>query len=352
MGPMAYRDSFQETGWTRFLKALSASFRLGRFFDVEVRVFWVALIVMPLILMRGARGLPFVEGLTYIVLTTLALYLIIWTHEMGHIFAGRRYGIPTPLITLSPLGGVAHMSAGAPSPGKEIVIALAGPVVHLFWLVPVAPLYFLIEWGTLRPSGWMSDPGYNLLWTLFWLNVGLMAFNLLPCFPMDGGRALRGFLAKKMHPNRATLIATKIGMVAAVVFMIAGIFFWITQDNLWGPILAMIGISNYMACKQERLATQYSAGPYMQADPLQPWQTDPEAWKRGGSFDPLAKPDKRAEKLQKKAEQRARKEAEEAAALDAEVDRVLAKVSEVGMAGLSRKEKDVLKRASERRRGK
>lgn len=348
-----YRDSFQETGWTRFLRALSASFRLGRPFGVEVRVYWIALLIMPLILLRNVRGLPFIEGATYVVLTTLFLYVIIWSHEMGHIAAGRRYGIPTPLMTLGPLGGLAHMSANAPSPRKEMVVALAGPFVHLLWLVPVIPLSIFVDYGDLRPAGWWTDPGYDLIGTLLWLNGALLVFNLLPFWPMDGGRFLRAFLAQRMHPNRATLAATRVGTIGAIIFIAGGIGLWIFRDDLYGPILTCIGIGNLMACKQERMAVQYSAGPYLQSDPLQPWQADPEAWKGGASYDwkPEGKSaQRRGEKTRQKLEKKAEKAAAAQASLDAEVDRILAKVSEVGMAGLTRKEKDTLRQASDRRK--
>ncbi len=344
-----YRDSFSEPGWMRFVRWLSASFRLGRFFRVEVRIFWVALVVMPLVLMRSAGDLAFAPAATYIALTTLALYLIIYVHEMGHIVAGRRYGIQTPLITLGPLGGVAHMGSGAPTPNKEIVIALAGPVTHLIWLVPVVPLWLLLDYGQFAPSGWHFDPVYQLVDTLFYLNVALLIFNLLPCFPMDGGRALRGLLAKRMHPNRATLIAVKIGTVAGFAFLIVGIGMWIVRDDLYGPILAMIGVANIMACKQEKLAALHGPGPYMTADVRQPWEGDSEAWKHGASEED-AKPGLLARRRAAKAE--ARRAADEAAnaSLDADVDRILDRLNDVGLDGLSAKERKILQRASKRRR--
>jgi Zn-dependent protease len=346
-----YRDGYEETGLQRFARAISKSFRLGRFFDVEVRVFWLALVVMPLILLRNVEGLPFVEGLTYIALTTGALFLVIWTHEMGHILAGRRYGIRTPLITLSPLGGLAHMSSGAPSPRKEMVVALAGPATHLLWLVPVLPLYLLLDYGALRPASWWTDPGVGLVHTLLWLNGALLVFNLLPFFPMDGGRVFRAFLAQKHHPNRATLTAVRVGTIGGWVFIVAGIVLWITSDDLYGPVLAAIGIANLMACKQEKIAALHGPGPYMQADVLQPWQVDPEAWKTTGGA-PSGGSAKRSERAERKRQKKREQEAADAAALEAELDRVLDRVSTVGLDGLTRKERAILARASERRRKK
>jgi len=342
-----YRDSFTQPGWMRALRWLSASFPVGRCFGVHVRVYYLAVVILPLILLKNVEGWPFVEGLTYIALTTSALFTVIWTHEMGHIVAGRRYGIPTPLITLSPMGGVAHMSAGAPSPEKEIVIALAGPAVHVLWLLVVFPLSLLLTYGDLRPGSWGHDPGIGLVETLLYINVALLAFNLLPLFPMDGGRALRGFLARRMHPNEATMRVTRIGMVGGWVLITAGIAAWILRDDLYGPILVAIGISNLMACKQERVAAQYSAGPYATSAPRQPWESDPDGWKTGADD---AGPSRSEARRAGREAKRQEREAAEQRALDAEVDRILDRLNEVGMEGLSAKERKILEKASRRRR--
>lgn len=349
-----YRDSFTEPGWMRILRWFSASFRLGRFFRVEVRIFWIALVLMPLILMRDVRMLPFAQGATWIALILVSLYLIIWTHEMGHIVAGRRYHIQTPLITLGPMGGLAHMSSGAPDPNKDIVISLAGPAVHLIWIALLFPLTLLFDYGDLAPGGWRFDPFVGLFEVLLQLNFWLMLFNLLPCFPMDGGRVFRAVLAKRMHPNKATMIATKVGTIGAIVFIVVGIVMWVTPpEDFWGIILIMIGISNLMACKQERLAAQYTAGPYMTADPRQPWQADPDAWRHAAedAAEDAAEASAKAEKRATKDAKRRARDEEADRALDVEVDRVLDRLNEVGLEGLTAKERKTLDKASKRRRG-
>jgi len=346
-----YRDSFSEPRWMGLLRWLSASFPLGRFFRVRVRVYWLALLIMPLIFLRQVEGLPFVQATTYIVLTTLALYVVIWSHEMGHITAGRRYGIETPLITLSPLGGLAHMNAGAPSPAKEIVISLAGPAVHLIWLAIVFPLSLFLTSGTFAPQDWLYDPLVETIKTLVYLNAALLVFNLLPLFPMDGGRCLRALFARRMHPNRATLKATRIGSIGGWLFIVGGIVGYVVSDNLWGPILVAIGISNLLACKQERLAAQYTAGPYMTSTPLQPWQSDPEAWKQGDDSEASPRDLRKAEKAAAKEAARRETTAAQERAQDGDVDRVLDRLNEVGLEGLTAKERGILERASKRRRG-
>lgn len=347
-----YRDSFAETGWTRFLRALSASFRLGHFFGVEVRVFWLAIVITPLIVMRGASGLPFLQGLLYVGMLTLSIFLIIWTHEMGHILAGRRlYGIHTPLITLSPLGGLAHMSAAPPHPRAEALVALAGPAVHLLWLVPAGILSLVLDYGDTVPGGWLWDPLYVWVDFLLLINLWLMAFNLLPFFPLDGGRVFRALLARKVHPNRATVIAARVGMAGGIVFLAVGIGMWIFRNDLWGPILAMIGVSNITACKREIAVAAYTAGPYMESIPRAPWEMDPDAWKRAAGGGEPSKPGAVARWKSKRAQKRREREAADEEAFEQELDRVLGRVSDVGLDGLTAKERAILKKASERRQG-
>ena len=346
-----YRDSYAETGWTRLARALSASFPIGRPFGVRVRVFWLTLLVMPLVLARTTEGMTFVEGLSWIAAVTVLLYVVIWSHEMGHIIAGWRYGIRTPLITLSPLGGLAHMSQGAPSPRTEMIISGAGPVVHVLWLAVLWPLSLFLPLPT--GESWIYSLTWSLVDAFVLLNVVLLVFNLLPFYPMDGGRILRAFLAGRMHPNRATIRACRIGIVGGALFIVAGIVFWILRDDLWGVILVVIGLSNLLACRAEIRAAEHSAGPYQHGERLEAWQTDPEAWKSGVDDDAWKQTDAESARARKRAEKdaaAARKAAESDAALDAEVDRILARVSEVGMDGLTRAEKATLERASKRRR--
>ena len=345
-----YRDGYGETGWTRFLRALGANFRLGRFLGVEVRVFWLTLIVLPLILLleMGGWGLSALEVLTLTVLVTGTLYLVVWSHEMGHILAARRYGIWTPLITLSPLGGLAHLSQGAPRPRDDIVISLAGPAVHLLWLAVFWPLSFVVPSDALLPSGWAFSPLAFTVDFLVDMNLWLMAFNLLPFFPMDGGRVLRAALSMRMNPGRATLIAVRIGQVGAVGIGIAGF----ALGEMRGTILIAIGLTNFFACRQELRAVRYGMGPYMGSDVREAWQPDPDAWRQAGGGAPGGggEPGRLARRKAKREAAAREKRRQEAERLDAEMDRVLARVSEVGMSGLTAAERKVLERSAKARR--
>ncbi len=134
-------------------------------------------------------------------------------HEFGHALTARHYGIRTRRIVLWPMGGVAQLEGNPRTPKQELHIALAGPAVN-FAIAGVL-------WAFVTLAGL---PAYGLVSSLIVANVTLGLFNLVPAFPMDGGRVLRAFLATRIGGRRATDIAVKIGKAAAAAFIIAGLF--------------------------------------------------------------------------------------------------------------------------------
>jgi Zn-dependent protease len=181
------------------------------------------------------------EGVLFMVL----LFACVLLHEFGHVFAARRYGVQTPDITLLPIGGVARLERIPEKPSQELVVALAGPAVN----VVIAALLFLALGGMPSMASMEVDnPGVSLLARLASVNVFLVLFNLIPAFPMDGGRALRALLATRMGYSRATQIAASIGQAVAFALGLLGLF--------GNPLLIFIALFVYLAASSEAHAVQ------------------------------------------------------------------------------------------------
>lgn len=218
------------------------SWRIGRAAGIDVYVhatffILVAWVAISAYMVRQNLG-DVVNGLFFIA----TLFGIIVLHELGHALAARRYGIPTRDITLLPIGGVARLERMPDKPGQELVVALAGPAVN----VVLAILLGLILWsmGSLNGRGGFDPVGGSLLRNLLYVNVMLAVFNMIPAFPMDGGRVLRSLLALRLDYVRATKIAATIGQ--ALAFMAGAI--GLAQMN---PFIVFIAIFVFLGAEQE-----------------------------------------------------------------------------------------------------
>src|SRR5215218_880305 len=171
------------------------------------------------------------------VLFIVLLFACVLAHEFGHIFAARRYGIRTPEVTLWPIGGVASLERIPEKPSEELVVALAGPAVN----VVIALAILLVLDQTLDEAAMteLENPRAQLLARVAAANVFLIVFNLIPAFPMDGGRVLRALLAMRMGRAEATRVAARVGQGAAFLFALAGLFV--------SPMLIVIGLFVYLA---------------------------------------------------------------------------------------------------------
>ena len=180
------------------------------------------------------------------VLFVLALFGCVLLHEFGHALAARAFGIPTPDITLLPIGGVARLQRMPDKPWQELIVAIAGPLVNV--VIAAVLILFLGRPADLEHVEQVQQPGVGMLAKLASVNVMLVLFNLIPAFPMDGGRVLRSLLAMTLPYARATQIAAWIGQALAFVFGFVGLF--------TNPMLIFIAFFIYLGAQQESAMAQ------------------------------------------------------------------------------------------------
>jgi Zn-dependent protease/CBS domain-containing protein len=176
-------------------------------------------------------------GLLFMVL----LFACVLAHEFGHIFTARGFGVSTPDVTLLPIGGVARLERIPEEPREEFLIAIAGPAVNVvIALVLVALAGAHLDVGAL---GSVDNAGISMVDRLAIVNLFLAAFNMIPAFPMDGGRVLRAVLASRIGHTRATEVAAAVGQFVAFLLGFAGLF--------WNPMLIFIAVFVYLAASSE-----------------------------------------------------------------------------------------------------
>lgn len=229
------------------LKAASGGvWLIGHPAGIAVRIHWTfALLLIWVGWGHLAEGHG-VAGAVGGVALMLALFGCVVLHELGHALAARRYGIPTRDITLYPIGGVARLERMPEDPRQELVVAAAGPGVNAVLAVGLAALLTAGGWGDFLAAG--PALGAPLLVNLAWANVALALFNLLPAFPMDGGRVLRARLAMRMPRARATRIAASVGKLLAMGLALLGL--------MGSPLLVFVALFVALGGEQEARAVE------------------------------------------------------------------------------------------------
>lgn len=222
------------------------SLKIGRWLGIDVYLhvsFVVLLAILALAHWLPQRSLAAAAAGT---LFFLALFACVLLHEYGHALMARRYGIPTRDITLLPIGGVARLERMPDKPSQELWVALAGPAVNVA-IAAVLGLWLTVT-HSWEPLAGLSATRGSFAERLLAVNLFLVLFNLLPAFPMDGGRVLRALLAMSLEPARATRIAARIGQGMAVLFGLAGL--------VVNPMLLLIAVFVWFGASQEAASAE------------------------------------------------------------------------------------------------
>jgi len=225
------------------------SWRIARIagIDIDIHATFVILLAwIGLVDYRRAGATAALEA----VLFTVAIFVSVVLHEYGHALTAAQFGVKTRRITLLPIGGVASLERMPDRPRHELLIALAGPAVTL--CIVIALYIGLRAAGAPTDTPSSTTTGLAAFFAgLMWINVALLLFNLLPAFPMDGGRVLRATIAMRTDYARATDIAARIGKVFALLFGLAGLF---VVNN---PFLVVIALFVWISAAGEAAAVQF-----------------------------------------------------------------------------------------------
>ncbi|MGE3466651.1 MAG: site-2 protease family protein [Pyrinomonadaceae bacterium] len=222
----------------------SWSLRVGRFFGIDVFIHWTFWILIAWIFLMhlGTEG-GVAQGVRGALLI-LSLFVCVVLHEFGHALTARRFGVVTRDITLYPIGGISSFESLPEEPIHELLISIAGPLVNV--------VIATVLWIYLSSAGLIPDQSaiegqsavqLPFLFSLFVANVMLAVFNLIPAFPMDGGRVLRALMSLFTNRAQATRIAAGIGQVLAITFVFLGFFY-----NFW---LVFIGLFIFLGAGGE-----------------------------------------------------------------------------------------------------
>jgi Zn-dependent protease/predicted transcriptional regulator len=249
---------------------MDGSFRIGSIFGIPIQIHYTFLLVIPLFawiigsqisltvgMLQEIYAVPvdpvlITDGFMPFILgavVSCGLFFGVLIHELAHSLVARAKGIAINSITLMIFGGVATMEEGIPDPKVELPMALAGPIASLIFGLFCGWLVYFVPSLVAEPA--RAGVLIFLFGYLGVLNIVLCFFNLIPAFPMDGGRVLRAWLAKRMPLHKATQIAADIGKGFAIVFGIIGLF-------VFSPFLILIALFIYIGANMESTAVKYS----------------------------------------------------------------------------------------------
>lgn len=225
------------------------SVKIGRFVGIDVYMHFTFLLLIGWVALMHWQNGRSVSAALVGVMFILAIFMCVVLHEFGHALMARRYGIPTRDIILLPIGGVARLEKMPTQPIQELWVALAGPAVNV--VIAVVLFVWLKLTASWEPLQSLTVTTGSFLERLLAVNLFMTAFNMIPAFPMDGGRVLRAILATRKEYGRATRIAASIGKGISVLFGMIGL--------IYNPLLLFIALFVWMGATQEAGSAQFKS---------------------------------------------------------------------------------------------
>ena len=319
---------------------LLASHRVGRIFGIEIHIAYSLYLIMGLFLLQSSNA-----GI-YGMLAMLMLPVCVLAHELGHSVTSQKFGVKVNRIILHMLGGAAEIGSLIPGPRAEIIIAIMGPLVSL--AIAMISYYLMYLVG--------NSPAAFLFYYLMYMNTFLAIFNLLPVFPMDGGRIALAIAILIKGPERALKLVKPLSIAGVVILCGYGLL-QMSAGNQSGLMMILIGLLVYFQGNQELQArmyaarynsmndswksryTQYSSKDATFSSPNKKKKTQDSSLNNESIIGTWRRKRREAREAKKKANQ---------TELDERVDEVLKKVKEEGIANLSPGEKAILQSASKK----
>ena len=222
------------------------SFKIGKLAGIDVFIHFTFFLLLAWIaLIQYSQNQSLSAAMAGIVFI-LAVFACVVLHELGHALTARKYGIKTRDIILLPIGGVARLEKMPDKPTQELWVALAGPAVNIVIAAVLAG--YLYASNSFTPIGQLTHSSATFAERIMAVNIFLVVFNMIPAFPMDGGRVLRALLATRLPYPKATQVAASLGQGIAILFGIVGLFY--------NPLLLFIAFFVWIGAAQETKLTQ------------------------------------------------------------------------------------------------
>jgi Zn-dependent protease len=244
---------------------LKGSIKIASLFGIPVLLHWsFALIILYVFYIGNSQQLES-HQIIWLGILVIALFASILMHEFGHALTARRFGVMTKDIILLPIGGIARLAKLPDNPLQEFQVAIAGPLVNIVLAVLLSGYYLIFDFPDLSSQVAVSETDLIGNYTFFipsliFLNIVLAFFNLLPAFPMDGGRILRSLLATKLGRLKATRISVFLGQAIAILMVFYSVMEYSFSTGLIGIFIYFTASQEYRWVRRESILSNYQVG--------------------------------------------------------------------------------------------